>query len=162
MKSPDKGFEIPPEIYNLQNPFLFHVKSKAPWMEVVWAGAFGWWPQRVYLDVYSSETCPRMGASVRADAVARTGRCEKDQRYLWGSSHHKTGRIFLNDTDFTKLSRVRVGEREYPAPRNPEALLEVFYGPHWREPMPAFTPGKTSWVESAFMRLVSPFSRRAK
>jgi hypothetical protein len=142
---PFRCFEVELDGVDMNWSNLIHVRSKAPWVEIMRTGRFGWRPVRAYIDVYSSELCTRMDENVQQDAIVKTGRCENDQRYLWGTSGELTGRIFLDDADFDPGSRVTVGGREYPAPRDPEGMLEKLYGLDWRKPDPSFNPDAKGW-----------------
>ena len=51
---------------------------------------------------------------------------------------NRMGRLDL--ADLLPLGSVSLDGHEFPAPRNPEALLVYWYGSSWRVPDPAFTP----------------------
>jgi hypothetical protein len=58
-----------------------------------------------------------------------------DLFYVLGN---RSGRFDL--ADLLPLGSIELDGHEFPAPRNPEAMLVYWYGPSWRVPDPAFTP----------------------
>ncbi|WGX95261.1 hypothetical protein [Nocardioides sp. L-11A] len=60
------------------------------------------------------------------------------------------------------LSTVTLAGHEFPAPAEPERLLEAMYGPHWRVPDPAFkfeTSAETKARLDNWFRGLSPYRR---
>lgn len=53
---------------------------------------------------------------------------------------NRRGRFDL--ADLLPLGTVELDGFEFPAPRDPEAMLVYWYGPSWRVPDPAFTPAE--------------------
>ena len=101
---------------------LFHLYSKAADVEVV---SHGWLRRSTaYVDVY--------GAFGRGEAVT-----SEALLYLVGShsARNPDGITLLESLVFPiNASGVRIGDRSYAAPRDPEALLEIMYGKEWRTP----------------------------
>ncbi|MDH2414784.1 class I SAM-dependent methyltransferase [Nocardioides sp. CER19] len=84
-------------------------------LKVIWPLSDG---RRVHIDIFSSFFVG-------------------DVFYVLGN---RSGELDL--ADLLPLGTVDLDGHEFPAPRNPEALLVYWYGPSWRVPDPAYTPAE--------------------
>ncbi|WP_436701233.1 methyltransferase domain-containing protein [Nocardioides sp. BYT-33-1] len=89
---------------------------------------------------------------------------------LFGGFFAGDGKLYLMGevgVDFREewilpLSTVTLAGHEFPAPAEPERLLEAMYGPHWRVPDPAFkfeTSAATKARLDNWFRGLSPYRR---